>query len=143
MMERRRERRIALEILYQKEISGGTSEDIIKARGLFKSTPVPEFARRLISGVIMHMDRIDALVDKCADNWSIDRMAVIDRTVLRICSYELIYEDEIPIGVSINEAVELAKMFGDEDSSKFVNGLAARIAKESSISSESSGEGTA
>ncbi len=141
MMERRRERRTALEILYQKEISGGTSEDIILSRSLFKSTPVPEFARRLIKGVIMHQDQIDGLIDRCADNWSIDRMAIIDSTILRMCCYELIYEEEIPVGVSINEAVELAKLFGDEDSSKFVNGLAARIAKEVAVPSSSSREG--
>jgi len=58
-----------------------------------------------------------------------------------MCCYELIYEEEIPVGVSINEAVELAKLFGDEDSSKFVNGLAARIAKELTVPTHSSGEG--
>ncbi len=89
-----------------------------------------EFALGVLAGVEMHGDQIDRTISEYADNWSLERMPIIDRNILRMCLYEMIYESEIPFSVSINEAVELAKTYGTEESSKFVNGVLGKIASD-------------
>ena len=87
------------------------------------------FANRLIAGVEAHLEAIDAKISQYATNWQLKRMAVIDRNILRLGTYELLYADDIPPKVTINEAVELAKKYGDLESGKFVNGILDKIHK--------------
>ncbi len=131
MIERRKARRIALEVLYQKDILGNSIDEIIRVRRLVKERgEIPKFAVRLVSGVEKRQNEIDKIIKEYADNWTLDRMSPIDRNIIRIGIYEMIAEKDIPISVSINEAVELAKIYGSLDSSKFVNGILGQIAKE-------------
>ncbi len=87
------------------------------------------FANRLIAGVEENLEAIDAKISQYATNWQLKRMAVIDRNILRLGTYELLYADDIPPKVTINEAVELAKKYGDLESGKFVNGILDKIHK--------------
>lgn len=88
------------------------------------------FSEPLIRGVIEHQEKIDAEIQKHAKNWSLARMAAVDRNVLRLAAYEMLFRDDIPPIVSINEAVDIAKKFSTHDSGKFVNGLLDQIRKE-------------
>lgn len=128
MMERRRARQIALEILYQIEV-GGIGADEALAEGQ-RRKPLPEFSYRIVRGITDNSSAIDSLINKSSENWTIDRMPVIDRNIIRIAVYEMMKEEDIPFSVSINEAVELAKKYGTDESSKFVNGVVAKIALE-------------
>lgn len=82
-----------------------------------------DYARRLVGGTLEHRQRIDDLITEQADNWRLERMPVVDRNVLRLAVYELLFELDIPKLVVVDEAIELAKRFGSENSSRFVNGL--------------------
>lgn len=128
MFERRRARKVALEILYQREITG-SSIDIILEKHLYPegSDPITDFCRRILHGVTEHQKEIDELIEKYADNWALERMPLLDRNMIRIGIYEMLYEPDIPHSVSINEAIELAKVYGTADSSKFVNGVLGKI----------------
>lgn len=89
-----------------------------------------QFAEELARGVIAHHSEIDPLISKHAENWEIDRMGTVDRNAMRIAVFEMLYRDDIPPVVSINEAVELAKAYSSIESGKFVNGILDRIRKE-------------
>lgn len=89
-----------------------------------------QFAEELARGVIAHHPDIDPLISKHAENWEIDRMGTVDRNAMRIAVFEMLYRDDIPPVVSINEAVDLAKAYSSIDSGKFVNGILDRIRKE-------------
>lgn len=119
-------RRRALDILYEADVAGRPAAEVLAGAG--NVTPP---ARTLVEGVDRLGDEIDALIRKFADRWSLERMPVVDRNVLRIGIFELLWSsDEVPPGVAINEAVELAKLLSTEDSGRFVNGLLGRIARE-------------
>ena len=90
---------------------------------------VKHYADALVLGVCHNSEDIDAIVTKHATNWQLNRMAVIDRNILRAATYELVYSDDIPPKVAMNEAIELAKKYGDKDSGKFVNGVLDKIGK--------------
>ncbi len=141
MLERRKARRMALEILYEREIRGVGFDEIIEKRDLCgRGAPLSDFALTIILGIEKNQAKIDDLITKYADNWSLDRMPVVDRNIIRIGVYEMLFEGSIPVRVSINEAVELAKLLGSEDSSKFVNGILGRIAKEMGEDSDEDGD---
>jgi transcription antitermination protein NusB len=86
------------------------------------------FFRQLAAGVMAHRDQIDTLINEASENWRISRMATVDRNLLRLSVYELIYLDDIPPSVTINEAVEIAKRYGSEESPSFINGILDKIA---------------
>ena len=90
---------------------------------------VREFSAFIIDGVAKNGALIDSLISKYATNWQIQRMPAIDRNILRLATYELLFADEVPPKVSINEAIEMAKKYGDKDSGKFVNGVLDKINK--------------
>ena len=96
-------------------------------RRLLGDRKLCEFAEGLISGVKQHQVRIDALISEAAENWRLDRMAAIDRNILRLGAYEMMFCDEIPARVAINEALELAKRYSTAQSSRFVNGILDRV----------------
>ncbi len=112
-----------------------TRRDIVAASGKFWDEEDPfddnvrEFTQRLVDGVAANVEAIDAKISHYAANWQIKRMAVIDRNILRLGVYELLHTSDIPPKVTINEAVELAKKYGDLESGKFVNGILDKIHK--------------
>ena len=87
------------------------------------SLDVTEFANRLISGVDKNIDKIDLVLAETSKNWKISRMAAVDRSILRLAIYEILFEDDIPLKVTINEAIELAKKYGNKNSGAFINGI--------------------
>jgi transcription antitermination protein NusB len=89
-----------------------------------------EFTRELVSGVVEHREELDELIRRYADRWVLERMPIVDRNLLRMGIFELLHRPDIPPGVTINEAVELAKLLSTEDSGRFVNGLLGRVARE-------------
>jgi len=126
---RRIGREAALQVLYLKDISRKTLDSIPESVWSDEAlTPkTQEFARQLVQGVLDEQETIDPLIQKYAENWEMDRMAAIDRCILRLAAYELLRETETPINVIINEAVEIAKKFSTSESSKFVNGILDKI----------------
>ena len=133
MRKRTKARECALQILYQIDLSGSNAQDCVKNywENYQKDgePPVKEFAELLVFGVRDNMERIDKIVSSYAENWQLNRMAVVDRNILRLATFELLYRDDIPPKVSINEAIDIAKKFGDQDSGKFVNGILDKINK--------------
>jgi len=136
MGARRTGRERALQALYQMEMSALLPEDALETAWNAEpeeGPPDPEakrFALELVQGVIEHRDEIDGLLEQHSHNWRLDRMARVDRNVLRLAVFELKWRPDIPMKVTLNEAVELGKAFGSEASSAFVNGLLDRIALE-------------
>lgn len=129
--ERRAARESALALLYSGDISEKDVTEIVDD-GAYPADDLAlsEYAEMLIAGVSEHVDDIDKRLASTSENWSIDRMPVVDRAILRLATFEMIYVEDVPVSVSINEAVELAKMYGGEDdSSRFVNGVLGRIAR--------------
>jgi N utilization substance protein B len=118
-------RRRALDILYEADVAGRSSAEVLEA-----ADNVAPAARTIVEGVGTQHDEIDGLIRRFADRWSLERMPVVDRNLLRIGIFELLWSAEVPPGVAINEAVELAKLLSTEDSGRFVNGLLGRIARE-------------
>jgi N utilization substance protein B len=123
---RREARERALSLLYEAEAKTETPDQVLDALPLAPE----EFAADLVAGVGHHHDEIDGLISRFARGWTIERMPTIDRTLLRIGTYELAHRPDVPTGAVISEAVELAKRYSTDDSGKFVNGLLARIARE-------------
>jgi len=89
-----------------------------------------EFVERMIDGVASHSKAIDDLIERFSLNWKVSRMGRVDRNILRLAAYELAFESDVPSRATLNEAIEIAKRFGTEDSGKFVNGILDRIAQE-------------
>ena len=131
MRKRTRARELALMALYQTEITRLPIDESLK---IFweeheAEEEVKRFTSSLAVGTVEHLERIDEVISQHADNWELSRMAVVDRNILRLATYELLYVKEIPPKVSLNEAVDLAKKFGDLESGRFVNGVLDRISK--------------
>jgi N utilization substance protein B len=123
--KRSRGRAITLKYLYGVDLGGPTRGEDFERFVVHQNEkgPAVTFARELVAGVLAHREALDDLLRRLATNWSLDRMAVIDRNILRIACYELLFEKGMPAGVCINEAVELAKRFGSSQSGSFVNGI--------------------
>lgn len=132
MRKRTKARECALQILYQIDITKDSPDNLLSAFWEDKEmeSEVRDFATGLVKGTVENMQKIDDIITKYASNWKLKRMAVVDRNVLRLSAYELLYREDIPPKVAINEAVDLAKKYGDVDSGKFVNGVLDRINKE-------------
>lgn len=131
MQERRKARHQALHILYQREITGEGIGSILGNRSWAEDDgEPPEFCREILAGVDAHQATIDETIESISENWVISRMPIVDRNILRIAAFEILYAEDIPSSVSINEAVEMAKVYGGEDSSKFVNGILGRLSDE-------------
>ena len=125
MRKRSKSREYALQMLYQVDIRNADCQQILKEfwQAHEPSQEVKEFANQLTEGTVKHLPDIDPLIARHADNWNLKRMAVIDRNILRLGVYELFYVREVPPKVCLNEAIELAKRFGDAESGKFINGI--------------------
>ena len=127
---RRKGRELALQALYQIEITGDAS---IAAVELFLShfegsAEAKEFARRLVSGVVSQRVEIDRLIQQCIEHWKLLRLAKVDLVILRMATYELVFCPDIPLNVSLDEAIEIGKRFGTDDSPNFINGVLDQVA---------------
>jgi N utilization substance protein B len=130
MTRRSRGREVALQVLYQVEQNAGISSDEIQRfieRRLLEDRKLCEFTESLTAGVKQHQAELDAMISKVAENWRLDRMAAIDRNILRLGAYEMLHCPEVPAKVAINEALELAKRYSTAQSSRFVNGILDRV----------------
>lgn len=128
--ERHKARRQALQMLYQREVTGEAVGRILSEESFSLEDGVPEqYARDLALGVESSITELDELIGRTSEHWSVGRMPLVDRNILRIATFELTRLPDVPPSVAINEAVELAKVYGGDDSSKFVNGVLGRIAE--------------
>ncbi len=128
MRSRHQARERALQILFQYDIHGKPGlwlDEFWKPLKDDKDTKA--FAERLVQGVQEQKQDLDGLIGRYAINWKVSRMQIVDRNILRLGTYELLWLDEVPARVTLNEAIELAREFGDEDASKFVNGILDKI----------------
>ena len=135
MGQRRKSREIALQMLYQMEMTAQPPPVVIDLYYELESgdddkDPDPDiaqavrpFAEQLVNGVYAHRDELDRMIVAASENWRLERMSIIDRNVLRIALFEMLYRIEIPPKVSINEAIDLGKTFGSPDSGAFINGI--------------------
>jgi N utilization substance protein B len=128
MGARHQARERALQILFQYDIHGkpGLWLDVFWEENE-ASEEVKAFAERLVAGALENKKDLDALIERYATNWKISRMPIVDRNILRAGVYELLWMDDVPAKVTVNEAIELAKSFGDDDASKFVNGILDKV----------------
>jgi transcription antitermination protein NusB len=133
-MNRRKAREYALQMLFQHEFSGDNKEwsapDGFWSGGE-DAGEAGEFARRLVTGTLEHLEEIDGAIQRTAEHWDMKRMAAVDRNILRFAVYEILYVKDIPPAVTINEALEIAKKYSSLESASFINGLLDKIAKES------------
>jgi N utilization substance protein B len=125
---RSKARKRALDVLFEAELRGLPVLDLLAERITMGSPPVAPYAADLVRGVTVHRARIDDLMGQYAEGWTLDRMPAVDRNVLRIGIYELLWADDVPDGVAISEAVLLARDLSTDASPAFINGLLARIA---------------
>jgi len=139
---RSKARKRALDILFEAEQRGLPVLELLSERQSLGETPVPEYAAELVRGVASHQREIDNLISENAVDWTLERMPAVDRNVLRLGVYELLWADDVPDGVAISEAVLLAQDLSTDASPAFVNGLLARIKdlKPASDSASDSGE---
>ena len=132
MRRRTRARECALKVLYEIDVTKNSHKESLENFWQFqeeKNSSIIDFANCLVEGTTKNLGRIDNELSKFATNWQLKRMAVIDRNILRLATYELLFQEDIPPKVSINEAVDLAKKFGDTESGRFVNGVLDKINK--------------
>ena len=129
MKKRTRAREVALQFLYQLDLRGDDLLEEAKSfiRGEERDAETARFALRLVQGTFEHKEAIDKAIQAVAQNWNISRMAVVDRNVLRLATYELLHCDDIPPKVAINEAIELGKRYSTQNSGAFINGILDKI----------------
>lgn len=122
---RRKARVLALQALYEVDSVGHGVEEVVNQllakEGLSEQNA--DFARELVSGVIQNKEKIDLNIQSLAPAWPLEQIAVVDRNILRLAIFEILLDNKVPVKVAINEAVELAKTFGSDNSSRFVNGV--------------------
>jgi N utilization substance protein B len=132
MKTRRRARRVALEALYEIDVANHDPAEVLERR--LADQPVESvgatFAHKLVNGVLEHQGGMDDLIARYAPEWPLDQMAVIDRNVLRIAIFEFLVDTETPVKVAINEAVELAKLYGSDSAPRFINGVLGTLAEQ-------------
>ncbi len=131
MSSRRKSREIALQMLYSADIAEhGSTEDQLLDHKEELSKEVHEFALTIARGAIEKSAEVDAMVESYSDNWKVSRMPLVDRNILRLAVYELLYCAETPYKVVMDEAIELAKRFGSDKSASFINGVLDKVHKE-------------
>jgi len=124
---RSKARKRALDILFAAELRGLPASQLLSEQQSLGEQPVPKYAAELVRGVAAHRARIDSLISQNAVDWTLDRMPAVDRNILRLGIYELLWADDVPDGVAISEAVLLAQDLSTDASPAFVNGLLAKI----------------
>lgn len=130
MNVRRKARETALQALYKLDISAGSAiEKDLELEELAPGTEARRYCEALVGGVSSRLAELDSEIEKHSENWTISRMSIVDRNILRIAVWELLYSAEVPYKVVIDEAVELAKRFGTDESGPFINGIVDRVRK--------------
>jgi N utilization substance protein B len=133
MNRRRRARELTLQMLFQHEFTGERTdfkavEDLNPSKK--EDAEVRKFSEELVRGTLMHLDEIDQKIRQAAAHWKMDRMASVDRNIMRSAVYEILYRNDIPPAVTINEALEIAKKYSSAEAVSFINGLLDRIARD-------------
>lgn len=127
MSARSKARQRALEVLFEGDVRGVPAGDVLQRRVSTASPPLNPYVLTLVEGAQSHAERIDELLTTYAVGWTLDRMPAVDRNILRIGAYELLWCDDVPDGVAISEAVALARELSTDESPAFVNGLLSRL----------------
>jgi transcription antitermination protein NusB len=127
MSARTKARKRAVDILFEAEQRKLPQVQVLADRLAQSDPPVPEYTVSLVEGVTAHLDRIDELLSTYSQGWTLDRMPAVDRALLRIGAFEVLFADDVPDAVAVNEAVDLARSLSTDDSPAFVNGLLGRI----------------
>ena len=131
MSARSKARKHALDILYESDIRGATPESILENRAIPEegpdARPLRDFTKELVLGVVANKRKIDELITTYAQGWDMDRLATVDRNILRIGIFEIIWTDELEDGIAIDEAITLARDISTDDSSTFIHGLLGKI----------------
>lgn len=143
-MKRRKARECALQMLFQLDISTEKPSAAMLKRfwsGHELEDDLKVFAEEIVKGVYKHREKINRKIRESAKNWSLDRMAAVDRNVIRIAAYEMLFRMDIPTSVAINEAIEIAKRFGTDESGAFVNGILDSMARTAGKLDAERGEG--
>jgi len=137
MGARRKARELALQMLYQHDVSGNPPDTVIATFEDLQNSKANtrEFATRVFKGTVQNMEKIDEMVQAQAENWRLSRMAVVDRNIIRMSVYEFLHEGDTPKLVIIDEAIEIAKKFGTQKSSQFINGILDGILKKYNLAS--------
>ncbi len=125
MSTRHKSRELALQILYCMDMLGDETDELFKdvSKLLLPKQAPSEFCRHLVKGVIDHRSELDGIIERYSSNWKIYRMSSVDRNILRLATFEMLHCENIPDKVSINEAIEISKKFGTEETGPFVNGV--------------------
>ncbi|HEX9688595.1 MAG TPA: transcription antitermination factor NusB [Thermoanaerobaculia bacterium] len=125
MGARRKARELALQMLFEHDVAGTTPDDMFQRSEDLKkgSEGIRDFTKRLVSGTLEHRESLDAIISRQADHWRLMRMPIVDRNILRMALFELLYEPDTPRPVVIDEALEIAKRFSTPRSSQFINGI--------------------
>ncbi|RLV55418.1 transcription antitermination factor NusB [Aeromicrobium phragmitis] len=127
MGARTRYRKRALDILFESEARGGDLSATLADRLAVNDPPINAYTVQLVEGVVAHQERIDALLGEHSRGWTLDRMPAVDRNLLRIGAYEILYCEDVPDPVAVSEAVDLATDLSTDESPRFVNGLLSRL----------------
>lgn len=128
-MKRRRAREYALQLLFQSEYLESKADLELFWKDKEEEQDVRDFTASLVRGTLKNQEEIDREVLACTDNWTMDRLAAVDRAVLRAAAYEILFRNDIPYAVTINEALEIAKKFSTTESAAFINGVLDKLAK--------------
>lgn len=124
-MKRRTAREKALQAVYQIEIGKGEIQDAIES--VLDGTPNDQYFEKLVKGTEENKEQIDQIIMENLENWKMERLANIDRNLLRIAVYEMMYCEDVPVSVAMDEAIEIAKIYGDDQSSRFVNAVLSKV----------------
>ena len=125
-MKRRIAREKALQAIFQIDLSQTATADALEH--VLQGEPTDPYLQKLVTGVVEHLEEIDEMIKKHLENWTLERLANVDRNILRLCVYELLYaQEDVPVNVAIDEAIEIAKVYSDEQSSKFINGVLSKV----------------
>jgi len=126
---RRSARRAALLALYQADLTGADAAGLLRDAATEEGTEPDAYAVELVSGATAAMPELDGLIGEAAEDWNVDRLAALDRAILRLATFEVLHREDVPVGAAIDEAVEAAKELSTEASGRFVNGVLGRIAR--------------
>jgi transcription antitermination protein NusB len=131
-VKRRKARELALKMLYQMEVNKDSADGALrKYTTIFPhQEDIVSYARFLLSGIIQEQGQLDHYIEEASEHWKISRITYVDKNILRLATYEMLYSTEVPPKVAIDEALELAKKFGAEESKDFINGILDRVLKD-------------
>ncbi|MFA1711447.1 transcription antitermination factor NusB [Peribacillus frigoritolerans] len=124
-MKRREAREKSLQALYQIDIANSNTEEAMES--VLDGAPTDDYFKKLVMGITENREQIDGLIRDNLENWTLERLANIDRNLLRIAVYEMVHSEDVPVSVAMNEAIEIAKKFGDDQSSSFVNAVLSKV----------------